>query len=99
MYVSVLTAGATLMFKSGALQETSSYRPISTLPATSKFIDKIAAKQIFAYFNNENLMQFGFRANHPTETAECCYVLEAIRACLDKGGVVGVVFLDLHKGF
>lgn len=29
----------------------------------------------------------------------CCYVLEVIKANLDKGGVVGAVFLDLRKAF
>lgn len=43
-------------------------------------------------------MQFSFRANHSTETA-CCYFLEATKASLDKGGVVGAVFLDLRKAF
>ena len=43
-------------------------------------------------------MQFGFRANHSTETT-CCYFLEVIKASLDKGGVVGAIFLDLRKAF
>ena len=41
-------------------------------------------------------MQFGFRSNHSTETATC-FLLENIRSKLDKGGVVGAVFLDLKK--
>ncbi len=28
-----------------------------------------------------------------------CYFIEQIRSKLDKGGVVGVVFLDLQKAF
>ncbi len=42
-------------------------------------------------------MQFGFRKQHLTETA-VSYFIEQIRSKLDKGGVVGVVFLDLKKG-
>ncbi len=37
-------------------------------------------------------MQFGFRINHSTET-------EKVKALMDKGGVVGAVFLDLQKEF
>ncbi len=39
-------------------------------------------------------MHFGFRKNHSTETANC-FLVEQIRSQLDKGGVVGAVFLDL----
>lgn len=43
-------------------------------------------------------MQFGFRKYHSTETANC-FLLENIKTTLDKGGVVGAVFLDLKKAF
>lgn len=40
--------------------------------------------------------QFGFRANHSTDT-ECCCFTERIKGNIDKGGVVGAVLLDLWK--
>ena len=43
-------------------------------------------------------MQFGFRANHSTETAICSFV-ENIKSKLDEGGKVGAIFLDLKKAF
>ncbi len=43
-------------------------------------------------------MQFGFRVNHSTETATC-YFIEKVKALMEKGGVVGAVFLDLQKAF
>lgn len=43
-------------------------------------------------------MQFGFRKHHSTETANCFFV-EQIKSLLDKGGVVGAVFLDFKKAF
>ncbi len=43
-------------------------------------------------------MQFGFRAKYSTETANC-FLIEKIKSLLDKGGVVGAVFLDLKKAF
>lgn len=43
-------------------------------------------------------MQFGFRKHHSTETAVCLF-LEKIKKDIDKGGVVGALFLDLKKAF
>ena len=43
-------------------------------------------------------MQFGFRSNHSTETANC-FLIENIKITLDKGGIVGAVILDLKKAF
>ncbi len=43
-------------------------------------------------------MQFGFRANYSTEMANC-YFTEKVKSLLDKGGVVGAVFLDFKKAF
>ncbi len=98
---SLKTAIITPIFKSGDRYEICNYRPISILPAISKVIEKVVAEQIHAHLNNENLLhprQFVFRANHSTETA-CCFFLETIKASLDKGGVVGAVFLDLRRAF
>ncbi len=43
-------------------------------------------------------MQLGFRAKYSTETANNFFI-ENIKTFLDKGGVVGAVFLDLKKAF
>lgn len=43
-------------------------------------------------------MQFGFRPKHSTETANC-HLVEKFKVFLDKGGVVGAVFLDMRKAF
>ncbi len=43
-------------------------------------------------------MQFGFRKKYSTETANC-FMLENIKTLMDKGGVVGAVFLDFKKAF
>lgn len=42
--------------------------------------------------------QFSFRSKYHTENAVCLFI-DKIRSCLDKGGVVGAVFLDLGKAF
>lgn len=102
IFPSTLKTGiVTPVYKSGDRQEVSNYRPINILPAISKVIEKTVAEQLVAHLNKENLlhpMQFGFRANHSTGTA-CCYLLEVIKSSLDKGGVVGALFLDLRKAF
>lgn len=95
------TAIVTPIFKAGDKQDVTNYRPISILPAISKVIEKTVAEQLVKHLNTKKLMhpmQFGFRANHSTDTA-CCYFVEHIKANLDKGGVVGAVFLDLRKAF
>uniref|UniRef100_A0A8C6S602 Reverse transcriptase domain-containing protein n=1 Tax=Neogobius melanostomus TaxID=47308 RepID=A0A8C6S602_9GOBI len=43
-------------------------------------------------------MQFGFRANHSTDTATCFFI-ENVKSKMDRGGVVGAVFLDLKRAF
>lgn len=63
----------------------------------SKIAEKLIVKQII---NHLNITPFAlpFRANYSTETATCFFT-ENIRALLDRGGVVGTVFLDLRKAF
>ena len=83
-------------------QFVANYRPISILPVVSKVAEKWVAKQLTTHLNTGHTplhpLQFGFRANHSTDTANC-YFLEGIKSRLDKGGIVGAVFLDLKKAF
>lgn len=75
------------------------YKPISILPAVSKVG---ICNQLIEHLNlghfSLHLMQFGFRAHHSTETANC-YFVEQIKSSLDRGGVVGAFFLDFKKVF
>lgn len=90
------------IFKGGNSLLTSNYRPISILPTVSKVFEKLVAKQIINHLNCSSFplhsMQFGFRAYHSTETATC-YFLEKVKSNIDKGGIVGGIFLDLRKAF
>ena len=82
-------------------QLVSNYRPISILPVMSKVIEKIAADQLILHLNSSQLlhpMQHGFRAHHSTETATV-YLIERVKSLIDRGGVVGAIFLDLRKAF
>lgn len=92
----------TPVFKSGNANEVTNYRPISLLPVVSKIAERCAADQLLAHLNNSpyrlHPMQFGFRANHSTYTATC-FLIECVKSKMDKGGVIGAVFLDLKKAF
>lgn len=96
------SAIVTPVFKSGDSTSMHNYRPISILPAISKIAEKWVAQQIVHHVNSSSFslhtMQFGFRSKHSTEMATCLFI-EKIKLFLDKGGVVGAVFLDLRKAF
>ena len=96
------TAVITPVFKAGNPMVTSNYRPISNLPSESKVAEKWISEQIITHLNASSFslhpLQFGFRKHHSTETAKC-YLLENIKARVDKGGVVVAVYLDLKKAF
>lgn len=80
---------------------TSNYRPISLLPVFSKVLEKIVSEQLMHYLETNHYLhplQFGFRRNYSTESATC-FLTEKIKQSLDKGHVVGAVFLDLKKAF
>lgn len=74
----------------------------SILPTVAKVAEKWVAKQLSTYLNEGHTplhsMQFGFRSNHSTETANC-YLLQNMKSKLDGGGVIGAVFLDLKQAF
>ena len=60
------------LFKRGDTALLNNYRPISLLPTISKVFERVIYSQLYAYFNDNNLMseqQYGFRAQHSTELA------------------------------
>lgn len=64
--------------KTGNKQDINNYRPNSTLPVFSKAIEKVVTEQLAQHLEDNGLlhpMQFGFRANHSTETA-CCLLTD-----------------------
>lgn len=91
----------TPIHKSGEKDTPNNYRPIAILPVVSKVLEKVIAEQLIEHLESNQLLhsqQFGFRQKYSTETANC-YLLENIKGPLDKGHVVGAVFLDLKKAF
>ena len=89
------------IFKSGAADQTCNYRPISILPVFSKVLEKIVAAQLMDHLETHShlhSLQFGFRSNHSTESANCFFV-DQLKLFIDRGNMVGAVFLDLKKAF
>lgn len=89
------------IFEAGAPGQVDNYRPICILPAYSKVLEEVIAEQLTDHLETNKLIhptQFGFRQGHSTEMA-ICYLTENIKSALDKGNVVGAVFLDLKKAF
>ena len=89
------------IFKSGSQDSMCNYRPISILPVLSKVMENIVAIQLTDHLEVNQLLhpqQFGFRSRHSTEIANCCFI-ENLKKSMDRGEVVGAVFLDLKKAF
>ena len=83
--------------KSGAYDNPGIYRPISVLPVLSKLLEKAIHSQLFQYLEKNNLLtkyQFGYRPKRSTNLAATLLVDE-IRREVDRGNLVGAVFLDL----
>ena len=89
------------MYKSGARNDPSNYRPISVIPVIAKIFEKIVYEQLYEYLNNYNLLttcRSGFRSLHSTLMA----LVEATNSWsvnIDNGLINGVVFIDLKKAF
>ena len=89
------------LHKSGSTKSFDNYRPISVLPIVSKIIEKIVHKQLMNFLDENKLLstrQFGFRPKMSTELA-ATLLLDDIRKNVDKGQLVGAVFVDLSKAF
>ena len=77
------------------------YRPISLLPILSKIFEKVVFKQVYSYFQNNNLLYIslhGFRKEHSTETATL-ELTDTIIQKLDNNETPFALFLDLSKAF
>ena len=89
------------LFKKGKDNIFDNYRPISLLPSISKVIEKIVYRQLYDYFNENNLIydsQYGFRQLHSTELA-ALEITDRISQNLDKGKLPITIYLDLSKAF
>ena len=83
------------------LESLLNYRPISNLPFISKVIERVVAKQLTVYLQENDLhdqFQSAYRKDHSTETA-LIKVHNDILCAVDCGCVVVLVMLDLTAAF
>ena len=87
--------------KSGSTNIPDNYRPISILPTLSKVLERVVHTQLKDFLESNDLInddQFGYRQRRSTELASTL-LLDNIRKEVDKGNLVGAVFIDLRKAF
>ena len=93
-------ARVTPIHKGGTIDE-SNYRPISILPVLSKILERAAHQQLSNYMEENDLLstkQFGYRKKRSTELASLL-LTDNIRKSIDKGNLVGALYIDLSKAF
>ena len=89
------------LHKGGPRDNLSNYRRISLLPITSKILEGVVRDQVFSHLQTHNLLspwQSGFQPGHSTTTT-LLHITNEWYSALDKGLIVGAVFLDLSKAF
>ena len=77
------------------------YRPISLLPVISKIVEKCMYKQLYHYFQQNNMFcanQYGFRTGHCTEYA-ALEIIDRVTTQLDNKDIPLNIFLDLSNAF
>ena len=89
------------IFKGGAKDDRSNYRPISVLPFISRLFEKLIFNQFYEYLDaNKSLYehQSGFRLLHSVATALMASTNDWYLN-IDKGKYTGLIFIDLKKAF
>ena len=88
-------------FKSGDKHQFTNYRPISSLPALCKIIEKLACNRLRQFLSTNIIItdsQFGFMEGKSTEDAIVAFTHNILKSFDEKHYTVGV-FLDLSKAF
>ena len=89
------------LFKQGDIYSCNNYRPISLISIFLKIFEKCFYKQLFSYFNKNNVFyksQFGFRENYSSELAVAQVCNEIIENLKNNDNTCSI-FLDLAKAF
>ena len=89
------------LHKKGLTSTCANYRPISMLPAASKVAEMYIVDILTDHLERNNLLhplQSGFRRGHSTQSL-LLYLTDSWYKSLDKGDMVGVVYLDIAKAF
>ena len=87
------------IFKNDDGTNKKNYRPISLLSALSKVFERQISQQMTPFAKTKiSRLLCGFREGHSAQHA-LFRLIEKCRKCLDDGGVVGMVLMDLSKAF
>jgi len=89
------------VFKGGASNEFSNFRPISVLPSFSKIFEKVVFNRLNIYISNNNILspdQYGFRYKFSTYMA-LLNLHDKVKDCIDKKRIGVGIFIDLSKAF
>ena len=77
------------------------YRPISVLPAFSKFLERVIYNRLLKFLNKCDILsdrQYGFRKNNSTAYA-LTYLYDKISYSIDNKDFTVGIFIDLSKVF
>ena len=89
------------LFKTGDLALFTNYRPVSVLPAFSKFLERTVYNRLINFLNKFNILsnnQYGFRKNNSTAYA-LIQLYDKLSAAIYQGKVTLGLFIDLSKAF
>ena len=95
------TAVVTPIYKNGARNSISNYRPVSVLPIFSKLFERVMYNRLTGYLDTNNILyqhQYGFRKGHSTDLAIITVIEDIKQALENKNSVLGV-YMDLSKAF
>lgn len=95
------TAVVIPIFKAGARDEISNYRPISLLPIISKIIELIVKNRIITFLEHNKFFsdrQFGFLAGRSTDGALLSHITDIV-SHIERGSFSVALYLDIKKAF
>ena len=87
--------------KAGPTDDLNNYRPISCLPTFSKILERIVAKQLVSFLNENSLIykyQFGFQSKHST-LHPLMHITKFITEAMNNNEFAVALYLDLQKAF
>ena len=101
-FPSILKTGKiTPVYKKGAKDNISNYRPVSILPIFGKIFEKVFHNRIYEFCMQEKILsedQFGFQKDH-SATHALYESIDFIKHAHNRGKHILAIFIDLSKAF
>ena len=92
---------STVTLPKGSSTDVNNYRPISLLSIPGKILEDVVSDTLSNHLESQGLLshkQWGFRKNYSTESL-LLHLTETWKNALDRGLIVGVLFVDFRKAF